>query len=55
MYVEKLVKNFVHDLEYLIIWKQTKKTYFPWNDKVSLQSLASDMYVLFMKIKQLNQ
>ena len=28
MYVEKLVKNFLHDLEYLIIWKQTKKLIF---------------------------
>ena len=26
--VEKLIKNFVHYREYLIIWKQTKKVYF---------------------------
>ena len=55
IHVEKLVKNFAHYLEYLIIWKQTKKTYFQWDDKISIQLLSSDLDAPFKKVKQFNQ
>ena len=48
-------KNFMHYRQYLIFWKQTKKTYFQWNDKISIQLLSSGVDVLFKKVKQINR